>query len=150
MQMARRFPFLARSAGTWLPYALYVLGGLLLYSGAAAAFAWHRVPVGMEPRRWAIIAAIAAPVWAAGGLAVALLVDVVSQFLFKRDAFGWGLGLVFLGTMLLNVGGGRVGLLCGLSLGALFAVGLGVCAVILPIALIQRHIEQRRKVGGKT
>ncbi len=143
MQLTRRFPFLAKPAGSWLPYVLYILGGLLLYSGVAAAFAWRYVPADMDPWRWAIFAAIAAPIWAVAGLAVALLVDAVSQFLFKRDAIGVGLGLVFVGTLLLNAGGGHIGRLMGLALGALFTSALAACVVLLPIAFIQRRLQHR-------
>jgi hypothetical protein len=143
--MTRRFPFLPQplgraggSAEFWRSYALYILGGLLLYSGAAAVLAWRYVPAGMDPGRWALIAALVAPAWAVAGLAVTLAVDAVSRYIFKRDAISIGLGIVFIGTMLLNAGGGHVGRLMGISLGALFALGLTVCAVFLLIALIRR------------
>ena len=148
--MTWRFPFLPKPAGTTglaaesrLSYALCSLGGLLLYSGAAAVLAWRYVPAGMEPGRWAIIAAIAAPLWVVAGLAVALAVDAVSRFLFKRDAIGLGLGLVFIGTLLLNAGGGHVGRLMGLAFGALFALALAACVVLLPLFFIQRRLERR-------
>ena len=148
--MTLRFPFFTKPAGpaggppgSWRPYALYILSGLLLYSGAAAVLAWRYVPVGMEPQRWAILAAIAAPVWAVAGLAVALAVNAVSRFLFKRYAISVGLGIVFIGTMLLNAGGGHIGRLMGLALGALFSLGLAACVVFLPIFFIQRWIERR-------
>lgn len=150
--MTWRFPFLPKPAGpaglaaqSRLSYALCFLGGLLLYSGAAAALAWRYVPAGMEPSRWALIAALAAPAWAVAGLVVALAVDAVSRFLFKRDAIGVGLGLVFVGTLFLNAGGGLVGRLMGLAFGALFALALAACAVLLPLFFIQRRLELRRK-----
>lgn len=154
-----RFPFLTqaqlagpagRTAWSWRTYAFCILGGIVLYSGATALLALRYVPTGMDPRRWALLAAIAAPVWAVAGLAVALAVDAVSRFLFKRDAIGIGLGFVFVGTLLLNVGGGLIGRLTGLALGAVFALALIACVVLLPIAFIQRRIEQRRKKGENT
>jgi hypothetical protein len=73
------------------------------------------------------------------------LLDGLAQFLFKRSAFGLGLGIVFFGTMALNAdkGAGRIGRLMGIALGALVCVLFGLCAVILPIVLIRFRLNLR-------
>ncbi|MFA6316988.1 MAG: hypothetical protein WC943_06180 [Elusimicrobiota bacterium] len=126
-------------------HVLASAAGLLVYSGVAAAIALRHVPAGTEPLRWAMLAAFAAPIWVAGGAALAAIVDGVSQTLFKRGAFGLGLGIVFGGTMLLNAGqdAGRVAKLMGISLGALFLVAFGTCVVLLPVFFIRHRLKLR-------
>ncbi|MBI5622585.1 MAG: hypothetical protein HY924_02270 [Elusimicrobia bacterium] len=101
----------------------------------------------MEPEHWALLAAVAAPGWVAAGLVIAGLTDWVSQTLFQRAGFGLGLGIVFAATLLLNAGegAGGIGRLVGIALGAFFCVGLGTCAVLLPIF----YIRHRRDLRGQ-